>query len=115
MGSPWQLDIAQIAGLAGAAVLAAIGIWALWRARHRADENERVVMPMVGKVGSPTCLTLGLCLLVGGYHAAAYSLLPRVVLVAIPADRWWILVAVCLVAVGGALAADSIERREDEP
>lgn len=110
MGGSWQLDLGQLAGLAGAVVLVGAGLWVLWAARHR-SEHERVVLPVVGRVGNPTCLTLGLCLLGCGYHAAAYSLLPGVVLVAIPIDRWWILVVVCAVAMSAGFAADAVESR----
>jgi hypothetical protein len=114
VGNPWQLDVSQVAGLVGAAVLIAVGFWALWRARHRTAGDEKVELPIVGTVGIPTCLTLGLCLLGLGYHVAAYSLLPGVVLVAVPLDRWWILVAASIVAVGSALAADRLESRDDD-
>ena len=108
-----SLGLVQYLGLAGALALIASALAVLWAARHRAHD-ERALMPVVGAVGNPTCLTLGICLLVCSYHAAAYSLAPVVSLVAVPMDRWWLLLAVCAVAVGGSLLADRLESRESE-
>ena len=107
------LGLVQYLGLAGSLALLVSGLAVLWAARHRAHD-ERAVMPIVGAVGNPTCLTLGICLLVCSYHAAAYSLAPVVSMVAIPTDRWWLLLLVCAVAIGGSLLADFLESRESE-
>ncbi len=115
MGNSWQLGqfVAwQAAGMVGAVVLVVGGFWVLWLARHRI-EDQRVRLPMLGVVGHPTSLVVGLCLLGWGYHAAAYSLLPAVSLVALPRDLWWVLVVVSVVAVVGSLVADVLENRGD--
>ena len=107
------LGLMQYLGLTGAIVLLVWALVVLWAARHR-GHDERAVLPVVGTVGNPTCLTLGVCLLVCSYHAAAYSLVPVVTLVAVPTDRWWLLLLVCGVALGGSLLADRLESKESE-
>lgn len=112
MGAFWQLSPWQFAGLAGSVLCLVLALWVLWAARHRA-EHEWIHLPIVGRVSNPLCLTLGLCLLASAYHAAAYSLLPAIVLTAVPRDRWWLLVAVMLVALASARMADKLESRSE--
>lgn len=106
-----SLGPGHIVGLFAAAGLLGAGLWVLWLARARADDDRRVELPGLGKVGNPTCLTVGVCTFLCAYHAAAYSLAPVVVLVSVPIDRWWVLAGVVLVAVGGAIGAELLERR----
>ena len=107
------LGLMHYLGFAGALALLVWGLVVLWAARHRAHD-ERAAIPVLGTVGNPTCLTLGICLLVCSYHAAAYSLAPVVSLVAVPAGRWWLVLLACAVAIGGSLLADYLESRESE-
>lgn len=102
------LGLVPLLGLVAAAAFFALGMIVLWVARHR-SADERSVLPLVGKVGNPTSLTLGVCLLVLGYHAVSYSLLPVVTLVSVPIDRWWLVVVLCGVALVGSLVADRME------
>jgi len=62
-------------------------------------------------LSEPTRLVFGLCLLVLGYHAAAYSLPSQWIVLHVPASRWWLLAAGVGLAVGGSLAADRLESR----
>ena len=101
----------HLAGLVAAAGLLAAAFWVFWAARARADDERRVELPGLGKVGDPTCLTLGLCSFLCAYHAAAYSLAPVVTLAAVPIGRWWVLAVGVGVAVAGALLAERLERR----
>ncbi|MCC7388874.1 MAG: hypothetical protein IT431_08905 [Phycisphaerales bacterium] len=107
------LGLGHLAGLAAAVGLLAAAVWVLWAARARADEERRVELPGLGKVGNPTCLTLGVCLFMCAYHGAAYSLLPVVALVAVPIGRWWVVASAVVVAVVGALLAEWAEQRGD--
>jgi len=102
------LGLVHYLGLVAAVAFFGLGMVVLWAARHR-SEGERSVLPIVGKVGNPTTLTLGISLLVLGYHAVAYSLLPVVTLVSVPIDRWWLLVVICVVALAGSVLADRLE------
>lgn len=113
LGQASGLTALRLAGLALAAVLLLAGMWALWRARHRA-EAERVHMPVLGRIGVPTCLTLGLSFLAAGYHALAYSLPPGVTLWAVPPRRWWIVATAIVVAMASSLASDWLERRHED-
>ncbi len=108
-----SLGVVHFLGLGAALVFFGLGMAVLWAARHR-SEDERSVLPIVGKVGNPTALTLGISLLVLGYHAVAYSLLPVVTLVSVPIDRWWVVVVLCVVVLAGSLFADRIEGGRSE-
>ncbi len=114
MGAIGQLGLAQVAGLVGALALVVAAFWLLGAARARADDERRVVLPMLGRVGNPTCLTLGVCAFVGAYHAAAYSLGPVVALVAVPIDLWWVVAGGIVLAVVGSLVAERVERGDGE-
>jgi hypothetical protein len=102
------LGVLGYVGLGAALGLVTLGMVSLWAARHRA-EGERVSVPRLGEVGSPTCLTVGLCCMVGGYHVAAYSLAPAFVLVSVPPERWWLVALAIGAAVVGSLLADRLE------
>lgn len=104
---PWH-----VAGLIVAVGMFGAAIWVFWAARARADEERRLVLPGIGRVGNPTCLTVGLCLFVGAYHGAAYSLAPVIALAAVPLDRWWVVAAGIVVAMAGAIGAELLERRQ---
>lgn len=108
MSGATALGVPHYLGLVAGVGLVAAAMWVLWTARHR-GAAERAVLPIVGKVGNPTCLTIGLVLLVSGYHAVCYALQPVVTLVSIPMDRWWLLVLIGGIAVGGSLLADRLE------
>ena len=101
----------HLAGLAAAAGLVAAAFWLFWAARARADDDRRIELPVLGKVGNPTALTLALCCVIAAYHAAAYALIPVVALTSVPVERWWIVAVVIAVAVVGALSADALESR----
>lgn len=105
------LGAIHLAGVAAAAALLAGAFWCFWVARARADDDRRVDLPLVGRVGNPTCLTLALCAFIASYHAAAYALTPVVALVSVPIDRWWLVAGLIAVAVVVALASDALERR----
>lgn len=98
----WHVSAMQVVGLVAGFVLFGCGFWVLWLAKF-AHVEQRVALPLVnrmgfGWVGVPTALTLGLCLLIVGYHAAVWSLPQGLDLLAVPRDRWWMLV----VGVGAA-------------
>lgn len=112
--SAWRADLPLPVGLAIAGALVALGLWVMWAARHRA-ENERTRLPLVGLVGAPTCLTLGLCSFGVAYHALAYALPDSHAIPSLPRDGWWILLAICTVAIAGSIASDWLERRADSP
>lgn len=114
MGAIGQLGLVRVAGLVGAVALMVVAFWLLWAARARADDQRRVVLPVLGRVGNPTCLMLGVCCFVGAYHTAAYSLGPVVALVSVPIDLWWVVVGGIALAVVGALVAERVEQRDGE-
>ncbi|MCW5776831.1 MAG: hypothetical protein KIS87_10360 [Phycisphaeraceae bacterium] len=109
-GNPWRPDLAAIALFVLAGVLVAGGLYLLWAARRGRDDEERVRLPIVGAVGVPTCLTVGLALLVGGYHAAVYGSPGVAGLPAVPVERWWLVAGLVAAACAGAAPAEVFER-----
>ncbi|GIK18382.1 MAG: hypothetical protein DYG93_07265 [Leptolyngbya sp. PLA2] len=109
-GIPWRPDLVAIALWLIAGMLAAAGLYLLWAARRSRDENERVRLPIVGAVGVPTCLTGGLALLLGGYHAAVYGSPGVAGLPAVPVERWWMVAGLVAAALVGAALAEAFER-----
>ncbi len=111
-GIPWRPDLAAIGLFVLAGVLVAGGLYLLWAARRGRDDEERVRLPLVGRVGVPTCLTGGLALMLGGYHAAVYGSPAGTGLPAVPIDRWWLVAGIVAAAVVGAALAEGFERGE---
>ena len=106
-----QLDAIRIAGVVAAGVLLVSGLWVLWAARHR-ETDQHVLMPIVGVVSVPTCLTAGISMMVLGYHAMVYSLPASLDLLAVPIDRWWILVVGIVIVAGLTAMAEWLEHRD---
>jgi hypothetical protein len=62
-------------------------------------------------LSEPTRLAIGFSLLLVGYHAAAYLFPDTWLEFRIPEARWWALVGVVVVLVGGSMAMDKMEGR----
>jgi len=111
-GIPWRLDYASIALFTLALGLGLAGFYLLWAARRERDEDQRVRLPVVGVVGVPTCLTGGLALLIGAYHAAVYGAPGGAGIPAVPVERWWLVAGLVVAACVGAVLAEAFERGE---
>ena len=109
-GIPWSPDPAAIGLFVLAGVLVVVGLCLLWVARSGRDDDERVRLPIVGTVGVPTCLTAGLAMLLGGYHAAVYGSPGVSGLLAVPVERWWVVAGMVVAACAGAALAEMFER-----
>lgn len=118
--------IGPIIGLVGAGVLVgAAGLVFFWARRGaQIKGTHRVPIPWPGGgavVGTPTLLTAGLCLALGAYHAASFSLaaMGRDVLpTPLRPGLWWVLPLGTAVAVGLSVWTDRLEERieqRDEP
>ncbi|MCL4741731.1 MAG: hypothetical protein KJZ54_05945 [Phycisphaerales bacterium] len=105
-------DLAAIGLFVLSGALAAAGVYLLWAARRGRSEDHRVRLPVVGVVGVPTCLTGGLALLIGAYHAAVYGSPGAAGLPAVPVDRWWLVAGLVVAACAGAALAEAFERGE---
>lgn len=68
-------------------------------------------LPLVGEISEPTRLVFGLVLLILGYHVAAYGLPSGWFQLKVPSTHWWLLFLVLVLAVGGAMLAERLERR----
>jgi len=117
---PLALSPLSVLGLILAGALAVAGGTLLWSPRRAAgpkghpSEGETAddgLGPRRFGLSEPTRLVLGLCLLVLGYHAAAYSLPSHWIALHVPASKWWLLATGVGLAVGGSLAADRFESR----
>ena len=60
---------------------------------------------------NPTRLTLGLCGLIIGYHVMAWSMPDGWLALRVPVTRWWAVVLVAALALGGSLLADRLDGR----
>lgn len=93
----------------GVGVLGA-GLWLMARARRtEADEPCEPPLPLIGAVRRSTMLTLALCIMVTGYHIAAWAV-PVWLPLHVPAGRWWLLVGGVGLAIAGSLVAEKLER-----
>ena len=59
----------------------------------------------------PTRLTCGLACLFLGYHLLVWSVPTSVTMVAVPIERWWLVVGGVAAALLGSLLADRLEQR----
>lgn len=106
-------------GVIAGALVAAAGFYVMRFSRtrgqtERAEPNRAdsgLLDWLLGRTSVPTRLSLGLSLLVLGYHLAAYSLPTRWLWLRVPADRLWILGLTVVVLVGASLVLDRVEER----
>lgn len=96
--------VLQVAGLTlGASfVVAGLRFYVAGRRLARAGRISRLT--------PPTRMTLGLVLVVVGYHMAAWVLPASWAPLRVPPERWWIVAGGGVVALFGAALADRLER-----
>ena len=93
----------------GIGVLAS-GLWLLARARKTpADAACDPPLPLLGPVRRPTLFTLGMGVVVLGYHVAAWGV-PRWLPLQVPVSWWWALAAGLVLAIAGSVASERLER-----
>ncbi len=118
--SGW-LAMAILGAVLGGGILAA-GLWVLWGGRVH-DRSEAAAAEPSAQGSWPvrwrasmtpaTRSVVGLCLLILGYHAAAY-LTPRGWFgLMVPPERWWLLIGAIAIAVGGSILVDRMVERGD--
>ncbi|GAB4384759.1 MAG: hypothetical protein Kow0022_08330 [Phycisphaerales bacterium] len=109
-------------GVMAGAVVAAAGLFVMRYSRTRGSfqdspEGEAdgcragLLGWLLGRTSVPTRLSLGLCLMVLGYHLASYALPTGWLWLRVPPGRLWILGVVVVVLVGGSLILDRVEER----
>ena len=103
-------------GLVGAAPLIVVGLWMLRGGRsfdpERASTRQNPGVESVARISQATRTVVGLCLLIVGYHVAAYTAPASWDLLRVPVDRAWILGLVLAAAVGVSVGTDRLERRK---
>ena len=111
----WTLT--HIAALVAGGGLACAGLWLLWGRRVVGVRSPKVLDEPVAPLGeevrlsvSPGRLVAGMCLVLVGYHVAAYGSPASWFPLQIPADRWWVLVLVVVLALAGTAASEWLER-----
>ncbi len=67
--------------------------------------------PLKAGGGGPTRLTTGLVCLFVGYHLLVWSVPTKVTMVAVPIERWMLVVGGSAAALLGSLLADWLEQR----
>ncbi|HED54256.1 MAG TPA: hypothetical protein ENJ00_08660 [Phycisphaerales bacterium] len=85
----------------------------LLAASKRMVGGPGVRVPVVGVVGDVTVLTLALVLVILGYHTVAYGGPADWVGFRVRPDLGWLVYVGGVAALGGALIAERLERRED--
>lgn len=99
-------------------LLGAAGLWlVVYRRGTQAPEKLNVSQWLSGLIrwranaSSATRLVVGLCLLVGAYHLAAYAGPPEWFGLRVPRERWPLLAGAIGLALAGSLASDRLEAR----
>jgi hypothetical protein len=112
------MDIWQIIGASAGGAIGVVGLWVLRggkrviaeRSSAHADEAaDAPIPPAEDGLSGPTRLTLGVACLLVGYHLVCWSV--PAISFGVPVDLWWIVAAGAALAVVGAFAVDSLERR----
>lgn len=109
-------------GVMAGAVVAAAGLFVMRFTRTRgscqdspeggAEGSEAGLLGwLLGQTSVPTRLSLGVCLMVLGYHLASYALPTGWLWLRVPPDRLWILGVAVVGLVGGSLILDRLEER----
>lgn len=98
------MDIAHLIQAVVGFALAGIGVWATIIGRKRLSRVEGA------SPGAWSWLGVGLALAGVGYHLAAWGLPPNWLVLRVPAERWWIVIAVAVVVAAGSLGLERSER-----
>jgi hypothetical protein len=106
----------RVGAIVLAAVLVPFGVWMLWGGRDFSpkpldDHLHPPPPPRTRLHGFRESLTrasrttLGLCAIIVAYHAVAYTH-PRIDLMQVPIERWWVLALGVLIAVWASIGMD---------
>jgi hypothetical protein len=93
-------------------------VLALGRRRDELDKSHRVVVPLVGVVGVPTVLVVGVALLLCAYHAAAFSLVAMgtsALPTPLTVDHWWVLPLGLAIVIALCWVIERLEQSSDPP
>jgi hypothetical protein len=92
----WML----VAGMAAGCAVLLAGLWLIRRGRGAMHTP-------------PTRLTVGVCMLLSGYHLLTWSAPFGATMLRIPPERWWVLVGIVVLSLAGAGVGELIEHRQD--
>jgi len=108
------MDILQILGIVAGCLLGVAGLWMLRNAKRTIHEpgsqessSDTDESPELG-LSIPTRLAIGITIMIVGYHLIAWSV-PRP-MYGVPIGRWWMVLGIGVLVVGGAFFADRVER-----
>ena len=93
-------------------VVVVAGVWLIWGGRSGWGARPEGLARWRDRQVAATRLTLGVCVILLGYHAAAWMCPPGWLGFSVPRERWWILVVGVAAAAGGSLLSDWLGRRE---
>lgn len=116
------MDTASLFMTAAGAGLALMGLLTLARSRRPIEVEEQVraagVPPpartamdrAIDRFGltTPTIITIGMCLLIGGYHLVAWALPPAWLPMRLDAAWWWTLPVGAAVLIAASLGIDRV-------
>lgn len=111
----------HIAALIIGGGLATAGLWLLFGKRILGTAARPATSSEPGspvddaplRLSEPTRLVIALCLVVVGYHVAAYGSPAAWFPLKVPFQRWWVLALGVVVAISGAILSDRMERLDD--
>ncbi len=107
--TPWQW-----AGIVVGVGLAGSGLGVVWVGRRWGRSVEDAApLPGFAELSPPTRMTLGVCLLIGGYHVAGYSMPDSWVPLKVPRHLWGVVPGAIVVALAGSVAADRLDPPDD--
>lgn len=110
----------MVASIVAGVALVIGGFWVMWARRPSDEDAGGSHTTNVGSAGGParrgrlsvpTRLTIGLAMLIGGYHIAAYGSPDAWFPIKVPREKWWVLAIGAVVVVGGSLGIDQLEKR----
>ncbi len=87
-------------------ILCGAGLWVL-----KADGSRR---RFSSRTSDPTRYTVGLCLLIGGYHLLGYAVPDAWLPLKVPRERWYLVPTGIVLALGLSFAGDSTRRMSQE-
>lgn len=110
MGAVAAAEIRAAAGILLGLGLVILGAWLIWGPRVGLGAWPARGAAWRDALAGATRLTLGLCALLAGYHAAAWLCPTHWLEYRVPLSRWWLLAAGLGVALVGCWVSERVGR-----
>lgn len=109
------LSPSQYPLIAAGAVLSLAGLWLLAKRRFSPKPEPLHIADSGGasRLSEPTRLTCGLIMLIVGYHTIIWAFPPYLTAVQLNRHSWYIWILISLLAIGGSILMDQVDRKND--